>query len=83
MEIQYSKQARKYLVKLQAKKATRITETLEKIADGNTEGMNITTMGIENTYRVRVGDYRAIYEINNDELVLIVIKVGPRGDVYK
>ena len=83
MEIQYSKQARKYLVKLQTKKAIKITQTLEKIAEGNASGLNITTMGIENTYRVRVGDYRAIYEINNDELVLIVIKVGPRGDVYK
>ena len=34
-------------------------------------------------YRVRIGDFRAVYEIREDELVLVVIKVGPRGDVYK
>jgi mRNA interferase RelE/StbE len=83
LEIQYSKQARRYLVKLLAKKAVKIVETLGKIAEGETERLNITTMSIENTYRVRIGDYTAIYEIKNNELILVVIKVGARGDVYK
>jgi mRNA interferase RelE/StbE len=34
-------------------------------------------------FRVRIGDYRVIYEIKDDEFVLIVIKIGARGDVYK
>jgi mRNA interferase RelE/StbE len=34
-------------------------------------------------FRVGIGDYRVIYEIKGDELVLIVIKIGARGDVYK
>ena len=34
-------------------------------------------------YRVRQGNYRIIYEIQDSQLVIIVIKVGHRGDVYR
>jgi Cytotoxic translational repressor of toxin-antitoxin stability system len=34
-------------------------------------------------YRIRVGDYRVIYEIHDDVLVVLVIKVGHRQDVYQ
>ena len=34
-------------------------------------------------YRLRVGDWRVIYEINKDELVIIVVKIAPRGEVYR
>ncbi len=83
MEIRYSKKALKYLLKLQPKLRDRIRNTIRKIADGNTQGQNIVVMQDVNAFRVRIGDYRVIYEINDDELVLIVIKIGARGDVYK
>ena len=34
-------------------------------------------------YRLRVGDWRVIYEINKDEVVIIVMKIAPRGEVYR
>jgi mRNA interferase RelE/StbE len=34
-------------------------------------------------YRLRIGDWRVIYEINKDEIVIIVLKIAPRGEVYK
>ena len=34
-------------------------------------------------YRVRGGDYRAIYRIEDDRLLLLVIKVGHRRDIYR
>ena len=36
-----------------------------------------------NAYRIRVGNYRVIYEINDDRLVVIVIAAGNRKDIYK
>jgi mRNA interferase RelE/StbE len=65
------------------KKAAKIKGTIKQIDEGNTEGLNIVYMKNLDVYRVRIGDFRVIYEIQDDELVLIVIKVGPRGDVYK
>jgi mRNA interferase RelE/StbE len=83
VKIRYSKKALKYLLKLQPKLLDRIRNTIRKIADGNTQGLNIVAMQDVDAFRVRIGDYRVIYEINDDELVLIVIKIGARGDIYK
>lgn len=33
--------------------------------------------------RIRVGDYRVIYRIENDALVVLVVKIGHRKDVYR
>jgi mRNA interferase RelE/StbE len=37
----------------------------------------------EDAYRIRVGDYRIIYTIHDDRLIVLVIDVGHRGDVYR
>jgi len=34
-------------------------------------------------YRIRQGVYRILYEIRNDELIVVVVKVGHRRDVYR
>jgi mRNA interferase RelE/StbE len=34
-------------------------------------------------WRVRVGDYRIVYEIDDHQLVVVVINVAPRGEVYR
>jgi mRNA interferase RelE/StbE len=39
--------------------------------------------GEENSYRIRVGDYRVIYDIFDDVLLVSVVEVGHRSEVYK
>jgi mRNA interferase RelE/StbE len=39
--------------------------------------------GGENLYRVRVGDYRIIYQIQDKVLVVLVVKIGHRREVYR
>ncbi len=39
--------------------------------------------GEENTYRLRVGDYRIVYEIHDDVLLLLVLRVAHRKDAYR
>lgn len=34
-------------------------------------------------FRIRQGDYRAVYEIRDDALVVLVVKVGHRKDIYQ
>ncbi|MFH9982902.1 type II toxin-antitoxin system RelE/ParE family toxin [Streptomyces sp. NPDC017179] len=39
--------------------------------------------GLSGLYRLRVGSYRVAYQINDGELVILVVKVGDRRDVYR
>lgn len=76
MNIRYSKQAYKYLMKLHAPKREQIIAAINKIPDGKI----IKLKGYSNLYRLRVNDYRVIYDQNYD--IINIIKIGPRGDVY-
>jgi len=39
--------------------------------------------GGEGELRIRVGDWRVIYRVRDDELLILVIKIGHRSDVYR
>lgn len=39
--------------------------------------------GIDNLYRIRVGDYRVVYQIHDDRLVILVVRIGHRREVYR
>ena len=39
--------------------------------------------GEENTYRIRVGDYRIFYEIHDDILLVVLVEVGHRREIYR
>jgi mRNA interferase RelE/StbE len=39
--------------------------------------------GYEATFRIRVGRYRILYDVLDERLVVIVLKVGHRRDVYR
>ena len=39
--------------------------------------------GYENLFRVRVGDWRIIYAIEDDQLIVLVLEIAPRGGAYR
>jgi len=39
--------------------------------------------GYENRYRIWVGDYRVLYEIHDNILLVLVVDVGKRGGIYR
>ena len=39
--------------------------------------------GVENLYRIRVGDYRVVYQIRDEMLLVLVVKIGHRREVYR
>ena len=61
----------------------RIKNKVEELA-GNLPDPKTTKMKGDNSFhKVRSGNYRIIYEIYNDRLVILVVKIGHRKDVYK
>jgi mRNA interferase RelE/StbE len=37
----------------------------------------------EEAYRIRVGDYRVVYEIKGKQLIVLVLRIGHRRDIYR
>ena len=59
------------------------TKIIDKIYDlANVPYYNAKILIGREAYRIRVGNYRVIYEINNNELVVLVVSVGHRKDIY-
>jgi mRNA interferase RelE/StbE len=83
-KIIFAKQAVKSLQKMPHKTAVLIWERLTQIAgDPFATHPNVTKLQGRPGYRLRVGDWRVIYEIKNDELVILVLKIATRGEVYR
>lgn len=39
--------------------------------------------GEEGFYRIRVGDYRVVYSVDDKDLLVLVVRIAPRGEVYR
>ena len=83
-EIFFTKQADRALRKMSRKTARLIREKLDQLAqDPYARNPNVTKLQGRPGYRLRVGDWRVIYELEDDRLVITVLKVAPRGGVYR
>ncbi len=86
MQIKYSRDALKFLAKLDPKAVNRIRNAIQGLAKSPPEGDIRPLQGYsDGRKRLRVGGWRVIYRCDRDgELeVLLIIDIGNRGDVYK
>ena len=74
------KKAKKFIDKLPKNERIRIVRAIETLPNGE----DIKKLkGHNNLLRLRVGDYRIIYTIDNGELTIYVIDIDNRGEIYK
>ena len=82
-KIVISKSAEKEISKLSVKEILKIRETILNLAD-NPRPFGVKKLeGFDDFYRIKKGNYRIIYTIEDDILTVEVLKVGNRKDVYK
>ena len=75
--------ARRELLKLPAKMRVRVVDAIRALgADPRPSGCK-KLAGNAAYYRVSVGDYRVLYEVRDREILVLVIKIGHRRDVYR
>ncbi len=78
--IEIDKRAAKFILKQPKPQRERILKAIYKLpAAGDIKAMQ----GYSGYYRLRVGNYRIIYTVDNDVLLIRVIEIGNRGDIYK
>lgn len=74
--------AQKQIMKLDKKLIPVIKVAIAELA-GNPRPYGYKKLKGEDAYRIRVGNYRVIYEIDDDIILITVVSVGHRKDVYK
>jgi mRNA interferase RelE/StbE len=81
--IEVTKSAAKTLKKIPKADQKRIAKKIDSLAT-RLPSPNITKMKGNNPFhRIRVRDYRIIYEIQDDILLILILKIGHRKDIYK
>ena len=83
-EILLTKQAHKALRNMPRNTAQRIRGKIEQLAtDPHAANPNVRKLAGREGYRLRVGDWRIIYELGEEELIILVLRIAPRGEVYR
>jgi mRNA interferase RelE/StbE len=81
--IEFAKPAAKQLKALSLQEQQRIKSKIDALVDSPRPDGVVKLSGEDNLYRIRVGDYRIIYSIQDNQLLILVLKIGHRRDVYQ
>jgi len=77
-----TKSAAKELEAVPTKDRQRIVTRIRSLAD-DPRPVGVEKLSGDEKYRIRQGDYRILYEIVDEELIVTVVRVGNRRDVYR
>lgn len=83
-KIEYSRESFKSMKSMPRNASATIRGKIEQLAaDPFAANNNVKKLEGRPGFRLRVGDWRVIYEIHNDRLVIFVLAVAPRGGAYR
>lgn len=77
-----TRSAAKELEGVPAKDRQRIVRRIATLAE-NPRPIGAEKLSGEDKYRIRQGDYRVLYEIDDDLFIVVVVRVGNRREIYR
>lgn len=80
--IEFAPRAARQFRKLPSNVQQRLRPAIDKLAENPRPPGSERIQG-QDLYRVRVGDYRVVYEVRDQVLVVLITKVGHRREVYR
>jgi mRNA interferase RelE/StbE len=81
-DIQIRRKAQKTLTKIPEPYQTRIIDAIRSLSDTPYPTNSKKLIG-RPAWRIRVGNYRAIYEINDNQLIILVLDIDHRKNIYR
>jgi mRNA interferase RelE/StbE len=82
-KVEFTRSAEKDLRRIDRQFVAGIVAAIESL-EGNPRPIGCTKLsGSDHTYRIRVGAYQVIYDIEDNHLLVLVIKVGHRKHIYR
>ena len=81
--IEFTRKAERQFKSLPADIQVRLKSKIDALAGNPRPHGSEKLSGEENFYRIRSGDYRVVYSIQAQALVVLVVKAGHRREVYR
>lgn len=81
--ITFTQAAKRQFDKLPRPAKQSVGKTIEQLSSDPRPAGVTKLSGKEALYRIRTGDYRAIYQIQDGQLLILVVKIGHRREVYR
>ncbi len=81
--IEWKTSAVKELKKIDRTIISRIIDAVDELGTEPLPSGVRKLQGSDHSYRIRVGDYRIVYEIKKDVLTVLIVKIRHRKDVYR
>ena len=82
-EIQLKREPEKFIRKQSGKIQIQLISALRKLRKDPRPRQAKKLSGLDELYRIRVGDYRIVYTIREKRLLILVVRIAHRKDVYK
>jgi mRNA interferase RelE/StbE len=82
-EVEIARRAVRALAALPRREQQRVRAAIDLLTDDPRPPASRKLAGEDNAYRVRVGDYRIVYEVFDTRLIVHVVRIGHRRDVYR
>jgi mRNA interferase RelE/StbE len=81
--VEFTKAAAKDVRKLDHSVRRRVLAAVQTLADDPRPRGAVKLTGFTDAWRIRIGDYRVLYEVIDEKVLVTVFRVGSRGDVYQ
>ncbi|MGH9046655.1 MAG: type II toxin-antitoxin system RelE family toxin [Acidimicrobiales bacterium] len=81
--IEWRPSARKQIRRLDAAARRRVLGAIGDLSQDPRPAGSVSSAGSPGWRRIRVGGYRVVYDVRDDTLIVLVLRVGSRGDVYQ
>ena len=82
-QVEFTPACRRQFRKLPPEVQRRLVPVIDELADDPHPATSKKLVGPSDLWRVRVGDYRLIYAIEDSHLVVLMVRIGHRREVYE
>jgi len=81
--IEVTPRAQKDLKALPTRERQRVAEQIDALKTDPRQAGGRKLRGREDFYRIRAGDYRVVYQIEDEVLLILIVRVGDRKEIYE
>ena len=82
-KVELAREAEKFIRNQNKPLQAKLVAVLRKLAENPRPAKATKLKGLDELYRVRVGNYRIVYTIEDQKLLILIVRIAHRKDVYK